>query len=382
MRRIVILAIGLALGVFAGPVKAAPGDFAAGLYANLPKDQNLICSPLSIYEALAMTRQGAAGTTAAQMDHILGPDAQARQMIAALTASDPDFQLHIANALWVQNGFDLLPQFRDTISKEYQGACNNVDFANPADACMKINSWVSDQTSGKIPELFSPGSVPHDARLVLTNAIYFHADWKEPFTPEKSFLGDFHAGGHADPAQRMMMHKLGSYRVMHDDQFDALELPYKGDKISMLIVLPKKMDGLAAVESEMTGPMIDRIAAGMDSHFLALSLPKFQFSFQTSLQTALKAMGITAAFKRDEADFSGIDGRRDLFVADAVHKAFIAVDEAGTEAAAASGIVMMPTAIPLPREAFTIDHPFLFMIRDNSSGAVLFMGRVLDPGSN
>jgi serpin B len=179
----------------------------------------------------------------------------------------------------------------------------------------------------------------------------------------------------------MMMHKLGSYRVMHGDQFDALELPYKGGKISMLIVLPKKMDGLTTVESEMTGPMIDRIAAGMDSHFLALSLPKFKFSFQTSLQTALEAMGITAAFKRDEADFSGIDGRRDLFVADAVHKAFIAVDEAGTEAAAASGIVMMPTAIPMPRETFTIDHPFLFLIRDNSSGAVLFMGRVLDPGS-
>ena len=173
------------------------------------------------------------------------------------------------------------------------------------------------------------------------------------------------------------MHQHGSFPVMRGDEFDALELPYKGGKIEMLIVLPKSNDGLKAVESKVN---VDQVVAGLQPQFVEVSIPKFSFAWQSSLRSVLESMGIRRAFDAGEADFSGINGSGRLFLSDVVHKAYISVDEKGTEAAAATGAVMMPTAIPMPRAVFIADHPFLFVIRDRSSGAVLFAGRVYDPG--
>jgi serpin B len=349
------------------------------LYLHLPDDGNLICSPLSIYSAMSMTSAGARGKTAQEMSMFAGSNPDVGRLIAELEASRPDFQLHIASALWAKSGFKILPEYQNLLSMDYGCACFSLDFSDTAAASRRINDWVAQQTSGKIPAIFSPGSLPASAMLVLTNAVYFHADWELPFLPQRSAPGDFHVPNQADPVQRMMMHEHGSFSIMHDDQFDALELPYQGNTMGMLIVLPTSSDGLKALESKLSADFLDHVVAGLQPRFVEVSIPKFSFAWQTDLRAALMSMGIRRAFDAGEADFSGIDGSGRMFLSDVVHKAYVSVDEKGTEAAAATGAVMMPTAIRRPQDVFIANHPFLFIIRDRSHGTVLFAGRVSDP---
>jgi serpin B len=360
-----------------GVLSSNVNKFATDLYRNLPADGNLICSPLSAFGAMAMTSEGARGKTAEEMSMFGGGSGR---LLASLESPIADFQLHIANAIWAQTGFDIRPEFRDLLSKEYGGDCFNLDFSDSAAAGGRINAWVSDQTSGKIRDLFSPGSLPQSTVLVLTNAIYFRADWELPFSPNRSELGDFHIPNQADPARRMMMHEHGSFGILRGDDFDALELPYKGGKMGMLIVLPKSNDGLKVVESKFSGDFLNRVVAGLQARFVQVSIPKFSMTWQASLKGALESMGIRRAFSNGDADFSGISESGRLFISDVVQKTYISVDEKGTEAAAATGVVMQPTAVPMPQAVFVADHPFLFVIRDRESGAVLFAGRVVDPG--
>jgi serpin B len=384
MRQIAISAIVLTVCAFA--VRAAGANelpanrFATDLFGHLSKDGNLICSPLSAFAAMSMTAVGARGSTAREMAMFDQAGSGVGNLIAGLEAPSDDFELHVANAIWVQSGFKVSPAFQKDIMQNYRSACFNVDFANSLAACGSINNWISAQTNAKIPELFSPGTLPPDARLVLTNAIYFHADWEMPFSPGRSRLGDFYIPNQPEPAQRMMMHEHGSFPIMHADQFDALELPYKGDRISMLIILPKSRDGLKSLEAGFSPDLLSRVAGGLNNEFVELSIPKFSFDWQSSLRAPLEAMGIKKAFNSTEADFSGISDSQPLFISDVVQKAFVSVDEAGTEAAAATGVLVMPTAVRASEGRFDVDHPFLFVIRERENGAILFTGRVIDPG--
>jgi len=365
----------------------AANRFATDLYAGLSSAQgNLFCSPLSVYGALMMTSAGARGGTAAEMSAVLHTspgDAHAAvgRLLGQLQSTDADFQLHIASALWAQIGFKSLPAFQNLLSSDYRCDYFNVDFANPIAASRTINDWVARQTSGKIAELFSPGTLPAGAKLVLTNAIYFHADWQSPFSPDMTAAREFHVPNQAAGQQRPSMRQQGVFPFMHGDQFDALELPYKGGDVGMVILLPNSVDGLKALEPVFSEKLLNDVTAGLQPQFVQVTIPKFTFTEQASLPPVLEAMGMRKAFSAGEADFSGIDGRADLVLADVRHKACVSVHEKGTEAAAATGGVMMPTAMPAARVTFTADHPFLFVIRDHHSGAVLFVGRVWDPGA-
>jgi serpin B len=366
----------------------AANQFATDLYAGLSSAQgNLFCSPLSVYGALMMTSAGARGGTAAEMSAVLHTppgDAHAAvgKLLGQLQSADADFQLHIANALWAQSGFNCLPAFQNVLSSDYRCDYFNVDFSSPAVASRSINDWVERQTSGKIAELFPPGTLPSGAKLVLTNAIYFHADWQSPFSPDATAPREFHVPNQPQPQQRPSMRRRGVFPFMHGDQFDALELPYKGNDVGMLILLPNSVDGLTALESRFSNKLMNDVTAGLQPQFAQVTIPKFTFTQQASLPPVLEAMGMRRAFSSGEADFSGIDGKSDLFVSDVRHKAYVSVDEKGTEAAAATGVVIMPRIMPpKPSVTFTADHPFLFLIRDHRSGAVLFVGRVWDPGA-
>jgi len=361
--------------------------FATDLYGRISSGSgNLVYSPLSVYSALMMTAAGARGQTASEMSAVLGADVSSPAAHAAegillgqLQNSDQDFQLHIATALWAQNGIKCLPAFQSLLRDDYLTDFMGIDFRDPARASGAINDWVVRQTAGKITELFSPDAIKPDTRMVLANAIYFKADWQFPFMSDMTRPADFHVAGKATPEPRPMMRRGGFISLMQNDQFQAVELPYKGDKVAMLILLPRAIDGLGKLESNLSAQFLTDVVHGMEPGQVELAMPKFKFSAQFGLAPKLKEMGMPAAFTSGRADFSGIDGSPDLFISDVQHKAFISVDEKGTEAAAATGIVMSPTAVFMPRMRFTADHPFLFVIRDRSSGAVLFLGRVEDP---
>jgi serpin B len=396
MRHIALLAMALMAGAAGGisradePASARANQFAAELYGQASSENptgNLFCSPMSVYGALMMTRAGAAGTTAAEMDsalHAPGGDAQAavgKLLDDSASPSGGNFVCRIASALWAQNGMQCLPAFRDVLSRDYHSDFFSVDFNNPTDASRVINEWVSGRTEGKIPQLFSPGALPRGAKMVLGNAIYFYADWDQPFRVEASALRDFHVPGQTDPVQRMMMHKRAGAGLMKGDGFTALELLYKGKDTSMLILLPDKVDGIKDLESKFSDRMLSDVASHLQVQPTAITIPKFKYSQELSLTETLKRMGIRQAFEAEGADFSGIDGKRDLFLSNVVHKAYVSVDEKGTEAAAATGAVMMPTAMPVLGTEFVADHPFMFLIRSRVTGAVLFVGRVWDPGN-
>jgi serpin B len=401
MRRIFLLmmalvAWGAAVGRAADGGPPGPGDvsmkeaaalngFGLELYGHLPAGGNLVCSPLSIHEAMGMVAAGAAGPTADELGRVLRTAQAGRGdgLIGRLlrSADAGDFQLHVANALWASPQFNCLDSYRKILGDRFGADFFNVEFANSLAASQTINRWVSVQTSGKIAELFSPGMLPAATRLVLTNAIYFHADWDLPFDPDKTAPRDFHVNGQAAAAPRKTMRQSGSFAFGHGENFDALEMPYHGGSMSMLILLPRAADGVSALESRLSAKLLRQIESGMQKQFVEIEIPKFSFSSQAKLPDVLEAMGARLAFQPGQADFSGMDGKRDLFLSNVVHKAYVAVDEKGTEAAAATGGIMMPTAVPLPAAVFRADHPFVFIIRDVYSGAIVFMGRVMDPQS-
>jgi serpin B len=362
--------------------------FALDLYGRLSSGRgNLIYSPLSVYSAMMMTAAGARGQTAREMSTALGvadvssPEAHAAAglLLGQLQKSDQDFQLHVASALWAQNGIKCLPAFQDLLRNDYHTDFMAIDFRDALRASGAINDWVSAQTAGKISQLFSPEALAPDTRMVLANAIYFKADWLSPFSPDYTHDGDFHVNGQDAAQPRLMMHKSGFFTFAQNDQFQAIELPYKGEKLAMLILLPRAIDGSGKLESNLSAKFLDELAQGTEQGAIQVAIPKFKFSAQFGLAAKLKEMGMAAAFTSGQADFSGIDGRPDLFISDVEHKAYISVDEKGTEAAAATGVTMSPTAVFMPRMTFKADHPFLFMIRDRNSGAILFLGRVEDP---
>lgn len=368
-------------------------QFALQLYARLAKEQgNLFFSPYSISTALAMTYAGARGETAEQMAKTLrftlGPD-QLHPAFAALVREvrgsnkERPFQLNVANALWGQKGYPFLPAFLELTKSDYAAGLREVDFAAATEqARLQINRWVEEQTQDKIKDLIQPGVLTPMSRLVLTNAIYFKAPWGTPFGEKATKPEDFFV----KPDQKVqvpMMHKIEFARYLDGGKFQLLELDYKGGTQSMVICLPRKDVDISDVEGNLVPRDFNALVSKAKSQRMNMAIPKFKITREFEMNKVLEAMGMPAAFSIRDADFSGIDGRKDLYLSNVVHKAFVDVNEYGTEAAAATAAVIGVKSAPPSGEPieFRADHPFLFVIRDRKTGSILFMGRLSNPQS-
>jgi serpin B len=364
--------------------------FAVNLYGQLRgRDGNLFFSPESISTAFAMAYAGAGGNTAAEMAltlHFTLPADRLHPAMGALltnlNADHPGYQLRVADALWAEKDLTFLDDFLKLTREDYGAGFRPVDFKVAPDAARTIiNQWVEEKTEDKIKNLLPPGAIKPDTRLVLTNAIYFKGDWATQFNKAATSDEDFHRTA-AQTVKTPMMHlqtRLGYY---DEGTFRAVAIPYKSGELSMVVFLPNDVAGLRALESSLTAANTQQwLSANWASPKVILSLPKFKMTSEFELSGALSALGMKQAFARGAADFSGITGKKDLWISAAIHKAFVDVNEEGTEAAAATGIVMRSMAMAHEEQqiVFRADHPFLFFIRDNRSGAILFMGRVSDP---
>jgi serpin B len=375
---------------------AGNSAFAFDLYQQLKdKEGNLFYSPYSISLALAMTYGGARTETEEQMADALRFSLPQNRLHPAFNAlalaldsrgegaqgkDGEGFRLNIVNAIWGQQDYPFLGDFLDLLAVNYGAGLRVLDFIGATEESrVTINDWVSDQTEGRIKDLIPAGAITTITRLVLTNAIYFNAAWEYPFEKDMTEDGIFYRLDGSEVTVPMMSQKE-TFGYGEGDGYQAVELPYDGNELSMVILLPAS-GRFGAFEEALDAAQVDGIIGGMEHRQVILTMPKFEFDSSFSLKEALSAMGMPLAFS-EMADFSGMTGNRDLFIMDVVHKAFVSVDEEGTEAAAATAVIMGETAMP-PSEAVevTIDRPFIFLIRDIETGAILFVGRTLDPGA-
>ena len=369
--------------------------FAVELYGQLRNQNgNLFFSPESISTALAMTYAGARGDTASEMaktlHFTLPPDRLHPAMGALLSdfnAPHNGYQLRVADALWAQQGYTFRDDFLKLTKKDYGAGFHPVDFKGATEAArLTINQWIEQKTENKIVNLIPPGTLTPDTRLVLTNAIYFKGDWQTPFKKDQTEVEDFHLSP-AHSVKVPLMHIFDSYSYLNGGTFQALEIPYKNNELSMIVFLPNDVRGMPAFENSLTASNMQQWLSKLHpASDVILTLPKFKMTRQFTLQDTLGAMGMPSAFDRIAADFSGMTGKRDLFISAVIHKAFVDVNEEGTEAAAATAVVMemaMARRGPPPPSpiVFRADHPFMFLIRDNRSGGILFMGRVTNPAN-
>jgi serpin B len=367
--------------------------FAVDLYGKLSSQPgNLFFSPASISSAFAMAYAGAHGGTATEMASTLRftlpPDRLHPAMgafLAQLNGAHSNYELHLANALWAEKDQHFLPDYTALMKADYAAGFHPVDFkANHEAARALINTWVADQTKQKILNLVPADAVTPLTRLILTNAIYFKAAWANQFTKSQTQSEDFHLSG-TKSAKADLMHETKGGQYFRGPAFQALELPYKSDELSMIVLLPDSPDGLSALEKTLTAANLNKWMSSLAyQETIVVTVPRFKVTQQFELSSALESLGMKMAFHPGQADFSGMTGDKTFSISAAIHKAYIDVDETGTEAAAATAVIMSamamrPMAPPPPPIVFRADHPFLFLIRDNSSGAILFLGRLTDP---
>ncbi|MGA2671011.1 MAG: serpin family protein [Dehalococcoidia bacterium] len=369
--------------------------FAFELYQALKGNEgNLFYSPYSISLALAMTYAGARGETAEQMAATLQFLLEQERLHPAFNWLDAElakrgqgaqgkdgkgFRLNIVNAIWGQKDYTFLSDFLDVLAENYGAGLRILDFRTETEKSrVAINDWVSDQTEGRIKDLIPQGAIDALTRLVLTNAIYFNAAWENPFDKKMTANGPFYLldGGQVTVP---MMKQTESFGYAKGEGYQAVELPYDGDELSMVILLPTS-GNFEVFEEGLQAQQVDDIIKALKNTRVTLTMPQFKFESQFSLKDTLSDMGMRDAFSPDDADFSGMTGSPELFISDVIHKAFVAVDEAGTEAAAATAVIVGTTSAPgEPPVEVTLDRPFIFLIRDIQTGAILFVGRVMDP---
>ena len=375
----------------AAPAVAANDAFAADLYLELvaTQDGNLVFSPLSISTALAMTRNGAVGTTRTEMDAVLHapPGAALDEGLNAVDQAlerrngerGPDERrgevvLRSANALWAQEGLPFEGPFLETMARDYGAGVALVDYrSDPSGARRTINEWVSARTEEKIPELVPDGVIHERTRLVLTNALYFKAPWAEAF----SLVGDqpFRSASGASVAIPTMRGGEGG-RYGTGPGWKAASVPYLGGELSMVVIVP---DDLAVFEDDVDADTFSSVFGELSQPLASVTMPTFRFRSQVRLKDQLEALGMATPFT-DQADFSAMTTAEPLQIADVVHEGFIAVDQEGTEAAAATAVVVQAVSAPAG-ERLVVDRPFLFAIRDDATGALVFLGRVTDPSA-
>jgi serpin B len=365
------------------PAAAANNAFALDLYAKLRgASGNIFLSPYSISTALAMTSVGARGQTEAEMINTLHlsslPPAQRHAILGALIQryqadrAEKGYELHVADALWLAKGFSILPGFSNIAQTHYVAQTAEVDFHHSSEAAATINNWVSAHTNDKIKDLIPASALNDLTCLVLTNAVYFKGEWKTPFQPRATYDDVWHSP--AGDKNVPMMHSQTDNGFYEDGSLSALSIPYAGDDLEMLVLLPKKLDGIGELEASLDTKRLAEISSQISTREVIVTLPKYRMDSTFDLVPALKEMGMTSAF--NAADFSGIDGRHDLYISGVIHKAYVDADEKGTEAAGATGIIVRALMARPSPPVFNADHPFLFLIRDVKDQTILFMGRV------
>jgi len=365
--------------------------FALELFSNLSTPEgNLFFSPYSIFTALGMVYEGARCQTADEMRSVFHfpSDTQTRwslfrSLIDKLNAANPDFNLSTANAIWVQKDFKLLDDYIHAVEDNYRAAAYNVDYINAVeDARVRINTWVEDHTNGKIKDLIPQGILDSDTRLVLTNAIYFKGQWVKTFNESDTKEKDFHPDS-ATTVKVQMMSRIGEearFNYTSADGIQILQMPYASDRLSMMVLLPKS-GTTASLEKGLTNQKLTQWRSGLKEQRVDVYFPKFKLETKSFLKPTLSSMGMPTAFSQS-ADFSGMDGKQDLYIGEVIHQAYVSVDEKGTEAAAATAVVMEHRSIgpaEPPITVFNADHPFLFLIQENDTGNILFMGKLVDP---
>ena len=367
---------------------------AFGLYQELrEEDGNLFYSPYSISLALAMTYAGARGETERQISntlHFILPQDKLHPAFNALDlqlasrgegSSGKDgkgFRLNIANAIWGQQGYDFLQDFLDKLAENYGAGMKIANFNEaPENSRFAINDWVAHQTEDKIKDLIPSGAIDNYTRLVLTNAIYFNAAWLYPFDEKATAEGDYHLLN-GSSIKVPMMRQAESFGYAKGTGYQAVELLYDGSEISMAILLPDK-GNFEPFENTLNAELVSQISEDLSHEHVELTMPSFEFEAQFKLAATLQKIGMTDAFDPQLADFSGMDGTKELFISDAFHKAFVLVDEKGTEAAAATAGVVGIISVPPPPIVVAVDRPFIFLIRDIATNTTLFVGRVMDP---
>jgi len=372
-------------------------SFALDLYQQLSGEGgNLFFSPYSISLALAMTYGGTRGETESQMEDVLGfrlPQAHLHPTFEALnmtlTAQEQGkgnggFELIIANSVWGQEGHDFVPAYVDTLALNYGGKVRDVDFrGSPEDARLRINDWVAEETAGRIEDLISHDAIDRFTRLALANAVYFKAEWQSPFDEGATSPAPFYA---LDGSENRVatMRQTEYFGYARGAGYQAVDLPYKGGAMSMTILVPDE-ERFGEFESSLDAERMADILEGLESTRVRLAMPRFELEASLDLADTLEAMGMPNAFDDKQAEFQGMDGRsclagddECLYISSAAHKAFVSVDEAGTEAAAATAIIIGITkAEPEEPIRLTIDRPFIYLVRDQETGTVLFLGRVV-----
>jgi len=385
--------LGLAWGGFARASTAAviegSNAFAFGLLEQLRREQgNLFFSPFSLSSALAMTWAGARGTTADQMAQVLGlavvkPDGEVHKAFAAmhkrLDAQADGWEIAVANRLFGQKGEPFLPAFLGQLNDWYGAALEPVDFRRPESARLSINGWVEKQTRDKVKELLPAGALDESTLLVVANAIWFEGRWADEFDPKATREEPFHVSPR-QTSKVPIMHRLGTFGFFENDEVSLVELPYQGNELAMVVVLPRDRFGLTALEQRLTAEGFETLTGQMRPVGVDVGLPKFQITWEGDLSHDLQALGMRGAFS-GEADFSGISREGGLFISQVRHKAFVEVNEEGTEAAAATAVEMARAMSPARPQSFLADHPFLFAIIERESRAILFLGRVADPAA-
>lgn len=372
-------------------VEEASNKFAWEMYSEISEEgENLLFSPYSISTALSMTYEGAKGDTAEEIKEVLGipeKDDVRQPAIAAiynrLNPEEPEYEWGVANSVWIEEEYEALSEFIDTLERFYVAKAENLDFQSEPEASrVEINEWVKEKTNDLIEELFVEGSITVDTRLVIANAIHFKGEWMTGFEEEYTKEEEFHID-EENVVEVPMMQGEEEYGYYENDEVQILEMDYKGEELSMLFFLPKDKN-LHSLEEDISLEEIDEWREEIEERKVSVYLPKFEMDTSYDLEEYLQNLGITSAFSK-EADFTGMheEGEEELMIDDIVHDAFLSVDEEGTEAAAATGVEFQPVSADMEDEEelpiFRADHPFLFLLQEKESGHILFLGRMIDP---
>ncbi|MEX2665504.1 serpin family protein [Candidatus Uabimicrobium amorphum] len=348
---------------------------------NKESGKNIFYSPYSISTALAMTYAGAKGNTAQEMQQTLHfvkdePHKAFSGLIDLIQAQNNQYKLNVANALWGQKSYKFLPSFLDTTGKNYGAGLHTVDFVKETEQARKtINTWVAKNTADKIKDLLPPNAITSETRLVLTNTIYFKGDWSSAFDKEKTTQDVFHIDAKTTENVDMMTQKPKKFAYYEEEGLQAVKLPYKGDDVAMYIFLPQQ---LSLFDKQISTQKLQEIATKMRTTKVWIKMPKFKTRYKFDAKEVLQLMGMKDAFAL-AADFSGMNGNKELRITKVIHEAFVAIDEEGTEAAAATGVVMSRKSMPRPPKRFFVDRPFVFTIVHPKTGSTLFVGRVTNP---
>jgi len=361
-------------------------EFSFKMYKQLISDntENIFFSPYSIFVALAMTYEGARNETANEMHSVLGfPQNDTVTLcsfgrIYNLLNINKEYTLNTANALWIKKGYPFLEEYLKFIENYYMGKTTEVDFGNPEKSAKIINQWIEKNTGGKIKDLIAKEDIDQYLTMILTNAIYFKGDWLNKFDKDLTTNKNFELPDGTNVSVPMMIlyeTKL-KFNYTETNELQILELPYKGNKLSMIIILPKE-NNVSIAEKILSRENLSKWIDSMNETNVEILLPKFKLETEYTLKDYLANMGMVNPFTLN-ADFSGMTGKKDLFIEKIKHKAFIEVNEEGAEAAAATSVHMALTAIP-NYTVFNADHPFIFLILHKETGNILFMGRLSNP---